>query len=144
MMDTMESRQITAEEVGRAVYGWSQDQLADISGLTTRTIQRLGSDERSSVHTRPAVGYVFRFEDPDWLSKPLAPVPTRSSSVSPHGPKCSATATSWRGWPRRFGRPGSVSAPRSVRPRSPARVEAGAVGQHTLRSSRPGREPPRI
>ncbi len=83
-MTTMhvEPRLLTPEEIGRVVrafrteFGWSQETLAELSGLTPRTIQRLEAGQPSSLDTRRAVGRAFRFEDIDWLSKPLA-VPTQ-------------------------------------------------------------------
>lgn len=54
---------------------WTQETLAELSGLTPTTVQRLGAGMPSRLHTRRAVTWVFGLEDTDWLSKPL-PIPT--------------------------------------------------------------------
>jgi transcriptional regulator with XRE-family HTH domain len=43
----------------RLQRGWSQEQLAELSGLSTRTIQRLERGQPSSVETLKALGAVF-------------------------------------------------------------------------------------
>lgn len=70
-----ELRPYTPEEVGRLVQmmrgglGWSQETLAEISGVVTRTIQRLEAGEGSSADTRQAVCRAFQIDDPHWLSR---------------------------------------------------------------------------
>lgn len=59
----------------REVRKWSQEQLAEISGLTARTIQRAEQGTPSSVDTRRALASAFGFEDIDALNKPYA-IPT--------------------------------------------------------------------
>lgn len=74
-------RILTPTEIGGIVrlyrdeFAWSQETLAELSGLTSRTIQRLEAGRPSSLDTRRAVAQAFRFEDMDWFSKPIA-VPT--------------------------------------------------------------------
>jgi transcriptional regulator with XRE-family HTH domain len=78
---TIEPRLLTPEEVGRVVkalrsqHQWSQEQLAELSGLTVRIVQRLEAGQPSSVDMRRAVARAFQVEDLDWLSRPML-VPT--------------------------------------------------------------------
>jgi transcriptional regulator with XRE-family HTH domain len=50
---------------------WSQDQLAEVSGLTTRTIQRVERGEPSNVDTRRALARAFEAQDIDCFNKPF-------------------------------------------------------------------------
>ena len=59
----------------REMRQWSQEQLAAISGLNVRTIQRVEQGEPASLDTRRAVARAFDFEDIDALSKPYT-IPT--------------------------------------------------------------------
>ncbi|WP_038487636.1 helix-turn-helix domain-containing protein [Janthinobacterium agaricidamnosum] len=74
-------RLLTHEELAaliklfRHIRGWSQEQLADISGLSARTIQRIEQNAPSSLDTRRAIAKAFEFEDIDALSKPFM-IPT--------------------------------------------------------------------
>lgn len=74
---TSEIRTLTPAEVGvfirayREQRHWSQEQLAEISGLSVRTIQRVEQGQESSFDTRRALGVAFGFEDIDFLNKPL-------------------------------------------------------------------------
>ena len=54
----------------RHANGWSQEQLADISGLTVRTIQRVEKAEPSSIDTKRALARAFEVEDIDAFNKP--------------------------------------------------------------------------
>lgn len=56
----------------RELRKWSQEQLADISGLTTRTIQRVEKGEASSPDTRRALARAFELEDIDAFNKPIS------------------------------------------------------------------------
>ncbi|WP_281660402.1 helix-turn-helix domain-containing protein [Microvirgula aerodenitrificans] len=56
----------------REVRQWSQEQLADISGLNVRTIQRVEQGLSASLDTRRALASAFEFEDIDALNKPFA------------------------------------------------------------------------
>lgn len=59
----------------REMRQWSQEQLAAISGLNVRTIQRVEKGAPASLDTRRALASAFEFEDIDALSKPIT-VPT--------------------------------------------------------------------
>lgn len=54
----------------RQSLGWSQETLAEISGLTARTIQRVEKGETSSTDTRRALARAFQIEDIDAFNKP--------------------------------------------------------------------------
>jgi transcriptional regulator with XRE-family HTH domain len=54
---------------------WSQEQLADLSGLSVRTIQRVERGDASGFDTRRAIARAFEFEDIDALNKPFS-IPT--------------------------------------------------------------------
>ena len=55
----------------REMRQWSQEQLADISGLNVRTIQRVEQGLSASLDTRRALASAFEFEDIDALDKPF-------------------------------------------------------------------------
>lgn len=59
----------------REVRQWSQEQLAEIARLSTRTVQRVESGQPSDLDTRRALARAFELEDIDVLSKPFA-IPT--------------------------------------------------------------------
>lgn len=71
-----ESRAITPVELALVVLlmrqgrKWSQEQLADLSRLTVRTIQRVERGAPSNVHTRRALARAFEAEDIDCFNKP--------------------------------------------------------------------------
>lgn len=61
----------------RLQKGWSQEQLAELSGLSVRTIQRIERGYPSSLETRSALAAVFEIdllqltlEDPDMSDNP--------------------------------------------------------------------------
>lgn len=54
---------------------WSQEQVADLSGLSVRTIQRVERGDTSGFDTRRAIARAFDFEDIDALNKPFS-IPT--------------------------------------------------------------------
>lgn len=56
----------------REVRQWSQEQLAEISGLNVRTIQRIEQGLSASLNTRRAIASAFEFEDIDAFNKPFA------------------------------------------------------------------------
>jgi transcriptional regulator with XRE-family HTH domain len=67
-------KELAAFVVGwRKNLGWSQAILAEISGLTERTIQRIERGEPSSLDSRRALARAFKFEDIDCFNKPLKP-----------------------------------------------------------------------
>jgi len=78
---TTEPRQLTTTELSalvkafREVRLWSQEQLAEISGLSTRTVQRVEEGKTSSLDTRRALAGAFGFEDIDAFNKPYV-IPT--------------------------------------------------------------------
>src|SRR5690349_22309244 len=55
----------------RDMRKWSQEQLAEISGLNVRTIQRVEQGASASFDTRRALASAFEFEDIDALNKPF-------------------------------------------------------------------------
>ena len=76
-----QTRLLTPAELGlcirlfREVRQWSQEQLAEISGLNVRTIQRVEQGQAASLDTRRALAAAFKFEDVDALNKPFT-IPT--------------------------------------------------------------------
>ena len=72
-----QARLLTPAELGacvrlfREVRQWSQEQLAEISGLNVRTIQRVEQGQPASLDTRRALARAFEFEDVDVLNKPF-------------------------------------------------------------------------
>ena len=61
----------------RLKQGWSQQQLAEASGLSTRTIQRIETGHPASVETLKPSGAVFEV---DFAS--LSPTPPESPTMS--------------------------------------------------------------
>src|SRR6201995_1484527 len=66
----------------RLQRGWSQEQLAELSGLSVRTIQRIERGQPASVETLKALGAVFEIDfsalkEPDMNT-------TSNSTVSPN------------------------------------------------------------
>ena len=74
-------RNLTPEELAgivrffREMRQWSQEQLAEISGLSGRTVQRTENGEPSSGDTRRALARAFGAEDIDMFNKPYV-IPT--------------------------------------------------------------------
>jgi len=74
-------RPLTPQEVAacirlfRETRHWSQEQLAEISGLSVRTIQRVEQGDAASFDTRRALARAFEMGDIDTLNKPFS-VPT--------------------------------------------------------------------
>lgn len=75
------ARLLTPAELGlcvrlfREIRQWSQEQLAEISGLNVRTVQRVEQGQAASMDTRRALARAFEFQDLDALNKPLT-IPT--------------------------------------------------------------------
>ncbi|WP_321528821.1 helix-turn-helix transcriptional regulator [Sedimenticola selenatireducens] len=73
--DTKQTRLLTPAELAvyirmfREMRQWSQEQLAEISGLNVRTIQRVERGLSASLDTRRALASAFEFEDIDILNK---------------------------------------------------------------------------
>ncbi len=76
--NTEQTRLLTPTELAmciklfREMRQWSQEQLAAISGLNVRTIQRVEQGLSASLDTRRALARAFEFEDIDALNKPFA------------------------------------------------------------------------
>lgn len=74
-------RTLTAEELGalvkvyRELRKWSQEQLAAIANISTRTVQRVENGKSCDLDTKRALARAFEFEDIDVLNKPLS-IPT--------------------------------------------------------------------
>jgi len=68
-------RTLTQKEIGscvrlfRELRKWSQEQLAEISGLNVRTIQRVEQGLGSSLDTRRGIARAFDFDDLDFFDK---------------------------------------------------------------------------
>lgn len=71
-------RLLTPQEIAtcirlfREVRHWSQEQLAEISGLNVRTIQRVEQSEPASFDTKRALARAFELDDIDALNKPFS------------------------------------------------------------------------
>ena len=67
-------RPLTPQEIGapvravRVLQGWTQETLAELSGLQTRTIQRVEQGQPSSLDTRRALARAFGLDDLDYFS----------------------------------------------------------------------------
>lgn len=59
-------------QMQRTARGWSQDTLAELTGLTVRTVQRVEAGQPSSPETRRALARVFGADDIDRFNKPHA------------------------------------------------------------------------
>lgn len=74
--DDQQSRQLTLAELAQYVkliregQRWSQEQLAAISSLSVRTIQRVEQGLSAGFDTRRAIARAFGFEDIDVFNKP--------------------------------------------------------------------------
>lgn len=54
----------------RVASGWSQETVAELSGLNVRTIQRVEAGYPSSVDTRRALARGLNYDDVDFFNKP--------------------------------------------------------------------------
>lgn len=85
MNTTNPPRLLTPEEMAicirlfREMRHWSQEQLAEISGLNVRTIQRVEQGESASFDTRRALARAFDCEDVDAFNKPFS-IPSEEES----------------------------------------------------------------
>jgi transcriptional regulator with XRE-family HTH domain len=74
---TSQTRLLTPDELAfciklfREMRQWSQEQLAEISRLNVRTIQRVEQGQPASFDTRRALASAFGFDDIDALNKPF-------------------------------------------------------------------------
>jgi transcriptional regulator with XRE-family HTH domain len=46
----------------RLQHGWSQEQLAELSGLSVRTIQRIEGGKTASVESLKSLGAIFEID----------------------------------------------------------------------------------
>ena len=68
----------------RLQKGWSQQQLADLSGLSVRTIQRIERGQPASAETLKSLASVFEIDFSTLSSEPAMPdTPTSSPSHTP-------------------------------------------------------------
>jgi transcriptional regulator with XRE-family HTH domain len=80
--ETQAKPPMTPAEVGflvkvyRDAMGWSQETLAELSGLTVRTIQRVEAEQPSGLDTRRAIARGFQIPDLNVFNKPN-PFPTQ-------------------------------------------------------------------
>lgn len=81
---TTEARPLTPAEVAfctrafRESRQWSQETLAELAGLTVRTIQRAEGGEGCSPDTKRALGVAFGLPDVDFFNKPHS-IPTEEA-----------------------------------------------------------------
>jgi transcriptional regulator with XRE-family HTH domain len=57
----------------RLQRGWSQEQLAELSGVSVRTIQRIEGGQTASVETLKALGSVFEVDFSELRDTPMTP-----------------------------------------------------------------------
>lgn len=78
MITSTPPRVLTPAEVGacvrqfRELRHWSQEQLAEISGLSVRTVQRVEQGDSASFDTRRALARAFDLNEIDALNKPFS------------------------------------------------------------------------
>ena len=77
----------------REQRGWSQEQLADVSSLSARTIQRVEATGAASLETRMALAAALELAPADLL------VPAQASSADLPPPVHATAARPWRGQP---------------------------------------------
>jgi transcriptional regulator with XRE-family HTH domain len=79
-------RFLTPEEVGllvktlRSGHGWTQETIAELSGLQTRTIQRVEQGQPSNSDTRRALARAFGIEDLNYFNT-LKSLPTAEEAL---------------------------------------------------------------
>lgn len=79
--DTVQPRNLTPAELAvvvrtfREIHTWSQEQLAEIAGISVRTVQRVEEGQPASLDSRRSLAAAFGFEDIDAFNKPYA-IPT--------------------------------------------------------------------
>jgi transcriptional regulator with XRE-family HTH domain len=54
----------------RQAHGWSQETLAELAGVTPRTVQRVEAAEPTNLDTRRALARAFAIEDIDTFNRP--------------------------------------------------------------------------
>jgi transcriptional regulator with XRE-family HTH domain len=65
----------------RLQRGWSQEQLADLSGLSVRTIQRLERGQPASVESLKALGAAFEIDFSDLKEPDMNTAPSQSIRI---------------------------------------------------------------
>ncbi|MDO3387681.1 helix-turn-helix domain-containing protein [Gilvimarinus sp. SDUM040013] len=65
----------------RLVKGWSQEQLAEMAGVSIRTIQRIERGQPPSLETRNALAAVFEVDISEW---PMEGSDMNSTSTTPN------------------------------------------------------------
>jgi transcriptional regulator with XRE-family HTH domain len=69
-------RRLTSGEVGllvkgfRQIRGWTQETLAELAGMSVKTVSRVESGQAAGIHTLRALGEALALEDADLFSKP--------------------------------------------------------------------------
>jgi len=71
----------------RLQRGWSQEQLAEVSGLSVRTIQRLERGQPGSLESLKALAAVFE-TDINRLKEAVEAIPSRSHRYRGPHPRC--------------------------------------------------------
>ena len=67
----------------RLQRGWSQEQLAEVSGVSVRTVQRLERGQPGSPETLKALAAVFDIDDFNRLKEPAVDAPDLRSDLRP-------------------------------------------------------------
>jgi transcriptional regulator with XRE-family HTH domain len=70
----------------RLQHGWSQEQLAELSGLSVRTVQRIERGARANPESLKALGAVFEVD----FSRLQEPTMNLDQTIPPHGPDISS------------------------------------------------------
>lgn len=74
--EVLEARVPTSADLAKIIKAlretnkWTQETLAELAGLTERTVQRVESGEPSSLDTRRALARAFQWDDIDIFEKP--------------------------------------------------------------------------
>lgn len=76
----------------RLAKGWSQDQLAEISGVSVRTIQRLEKGDLPALETQKAIAAAF-----EMTTEEFASVVGQETPVSVAKPKTAIVRLGWIG-----------------------------------------------
>jgi transcriptional regulator with XRE-family HTH domain len=68
----------------RTEKGWTQETLAELSGLQTRTIQRVEQGQSTSIHTCCALGRAFEFDDIEFFNELKGNSPRTKARARPN------------------------------------------------------------
>ncbi len=79
----------------RLQRGWSQQQLADFSGLSVRTVQRIESGQRATAESLKSLAAVFEveFQELRTAMEEASPAPTSAAEARPAPPEASIMTT---------------------------------------------------